>query len=80
MLLITLNNSDQEYPTYPTMRENNLRVLHITDLHFDPEYAPGSEANCSSELCCHKQSELNGNFYINTKFVVKFSSNFASNI
>ncbi|VIO95403.1 Uncharacterized protein BM_BM1724 [Brugia malayi] len=51
---------DPKYPTYPAMRENNLRVLHITDLHLDPEYAPGSEANCSSELCCHAQSESNG--------------------
>lgn len=57
-----LNNLDQEYPTYPMMRGNSLRVLHITDLHLDPEYAPGSEANCSSELCCHKQSDTSGNF------------------
>ncbi|VDO57307.1 unnamed protein product, partial [Brugia timori] len=57
---------DPKYPTYPAMRENNLRVLHITDLHLDPEYAPGSEANCSSELCCHAQSESNGNFCINS--------------
>uniref|UniRef100_A0A0R3RMD3 Sphingomyelin phosphodiesterase n=1 Tax=Elaeophora elaphi TaxID=1147741 RepID=A0A0R3RMD3_9BILA len=52
--------SDQKYPTYPAMREKNLRVLHISDIHLDPKYAPGSEANCSSELCCHMQPGSNG--------------------
>ncbi|KAM3721915.1 Sphingomyelin phosphodiesterase [Dirofilaria immitis] len=51
---------DTKYPTHPTIRQDNLRVLHITDLHLDPEYAPGSEANCSSKLCCHMQPELYG--------------------
>ncbi|CAG9535750.1 unnamed protein product [Cercopithifilaria johnstoni] len=51
---------DQKYPTYPAIREKNLRVLHITDLHLDPKYAAGSEANCSSELCCHIETESNG--------------------
>ncbi|VBB35067.1 unnamed protein product, partial [Acanthocheilonema viteae] len=42
------------------MREDNLRVLHISDLHLDSKYTPGSEANCSSELCCHMKPESNG--------------------
>lgn len=63
------DNSDQEYPTYPVMREDNLRVLHITDLHLDPEYAPGSEANCTTGLCCHAQSESDGTFHISTKLL-----------
>ncbi|VDO76976.1 unnamed protein product [Onchocerca flexuosa] len=58
-IMLPPKRPDQEYPTYPALRQDNLRVLHITDLHLDPEYAPGSEANCSSELCCHRQPELN---------------------
>ncbi|VDK89165.1 unnamed protein product [Litomosoides sigmodontis] len=51
---------DQQYPSYRSLRESNLRVLHITDLHLDPKYTPGSEANCSSELCCHAESKSTG--------------------
>ncbi|KAK7058586.1 hypothetical protein VNI00_002222 [Paramarasmius palmivorus] len=29
-----------------------LKVLHVSDLHIDPRYATGSEANCTSGLCC----------------------------
>ncbi|KAK7063751.1 SER THR protein phosphatase family protein [Favolaschia claudopus] len=31
-----------------------LKVLHISDFHLDPRYATGSEANCTSGLCCRK--------------------------
>ncbi|GJE85857.1 sphingomyelin phosphodiesterase [Phanerochaete sordida] len=29
-----------------------LKVLHLSDVHIDPRYATGTEANCSSGLCC----------------------------
>ncbi|EIW86935.1 sphingomyelin phosphodiesterase [Coniophora puteana RWD-64-598 SS2] len=29
-----------------------LKVLHVSDIHLDPRYATGSEANCSDYLCC----------------------------
>ncbi|KZT07671.1 sphingomyelin phosphodiesterase [Laetiporus sulphureus 93-53] len=29
-----------------------LKVLHLSDLHIDPRYLIGSEANCSQGLCC----------------------------
>jgi sphingomyelin phosphodiesterase len=29
-----------------------LKVLHLSDFHIDPRYATGSEANCTSGLCC----------------------------
>ncbi|CAK5280743.1 unnamed protein product, partial [Mycena citricolor] len=29
-----------------------LKVLHMSDFHLDPRYATGSEANCTSGLCC----------------------------
>lgn len=29
-----------------------VKVLHMSDLHLDPRYLVGSEANCTSGLCC----------------------------
>ncbi|KAJ3502823.1 hypothetical protein NLJ89_g8715 [Agrocybe chaxingu] len=29
-----------------------LKVLHLSDVHLDPRYASGAEANCSSGTCC----------------------------
>ncbi|KAG1723693.1 sphingomyelin phosphodiesterase [Suillus lakei] len=33
-----------------------LKVLHISDLHIDPRYANGAEANCTSGLCCRENA------------------------
>ncbi|XP_063702884.1 sphingomyelin phosphodiesterase-like [Culicoides brevitarsis] len=32
--------------------ETSYRVLHITDIHFDPRYKPGSNAQCDEPTCC----------------------------
>ncbi|XP_018565651.1 sphingomyelin phosphodiesterase-like [Anoplophora glabripennis] len=32
------------------------KVLHLSDTHFDPEYAAGSPANCEEPLCCRNFS------------------------
>ncbi|KAF9236005.1 sphingomyelin phosphodiesterase [Melanogaster broomeanus] len=29
-----------------------LKVLHVSDIHIDPRYATGAEANCSQYMCC----------------------------
>ncbi|KAL6304766.1 Metallo-dependent phosphatase [Sparassis latifolia] len=29
-----------------------IKVLHLSDMHLDPRYTNGAEANCSSYLCC----------------------------
>ncbi|KAH9838385.1 sphingomyelin phosphodiesterase [Rhodofomes roseus] len=29
-----------------------MKVLHLSDLHIDPRYMVGSEANCTTGLCC----------------------------
>ena len=29
-----------------------LRVLHLTDIHLDTMYSPGSQAVCKEPLCC----------------------------
>lgn len=33
-----------------------LKVLHLSDLHWDPEYLEGSNANCHEPLCCRASS------------------------
>ncbi|XP_059484529.1 sphingomyelin phosphodiesterase-like isoform X2 [Neocloeon triangulifer] len=31
-----------------------LKVLHLTDVHVDPHYTPGSNAECDEPMCCRK--------------------------
>lgn len=33
-----------------------LKVLHISDMHIDPRYANGAEANCTTGLCCRENA------------------------
>lgn len=33
-----------------------LKVLHMSDFHLDPRYATGSEANCTTSLCCRQNN------------------------
>ncbi|KAH8398700.1 hypothetical protein KR215_011862, partial [Drosophila sulfurigaster] len=36
----------------PERSDNDLLVLHLTDIHYDPEYAVGSLAECDEPMCC----------------------------
>lgn len=36
----------------PPAGSETLRILHISDLHYDFLYTPGTEANCADPLCC----------------------------
>ncbi|KAG9308172.1 sphingomyelin phosphodiesterase [Chiua virens] len=33
-----------------------LKVLHVSDIHIDPRYAIGYEANCSQYMCCRENT------------------------
>ncbi|KAI0937249.1 hypothetical protein AcV5_005199 [Taiwanofungus camphoratus] len=33
-----------------------LKILHLSDMHIDPRYTIGAEANCSAYLCCRPSS------------------------
>lgn len=35
-----------------------LKLVQITDIHVDPYYEPGSEANCGEPLCCRSTNGL----------------------
>ncbi|KAF8510005.1 sphingomyelin phosphodiesterase [Hysterangium stoloniferum] len=47
-------------PTPKKPSGKRLKVLHLSDLHIDPRYATGSEANCTSGLCC-RDNNINQN-------------------
>ena len=38
-----------------------LKVLHLSDFHWDPEYLPGSNADCGDPLCCRAGSGIPAN-------------------
>lgn len=40
----------------PQKTANDLSILHLTDIHNDPEYLEGSEANCQEPMCCRGSS------------------------
>ena len=35
-----------------------IKVLHVADLHWDPEYLEGSNANCADPMCCRATSGI----------------------
>ncbi|XP_011178297.2 sphingomyelin phosphodiesterase 1-like [Zeugodacus cucurbitae] len=38
----------------PTKRGDELKVLHLTDIHYDPLYVPGALAECDEPQCCQR--------------------------
>jgi sphingomyelin phosphodiesterase len=43
-------------PTPKQPSGKRLKVLHLSDMHLDARYATGSEANCTSGLCCRSNA------------------------
>ncbi|KAF5302364.1 hypothetical protein FQA39_LY10403 [Lamprigera yunnana] len=39
-----------------TFEAKPFKVLQLTDLHYDPNYRPNSNANCGEPVCCQKGS------------------------
>ncbi|KAJ8966530.1 hypothetical protein NQ317_007176 [Molorchus minor] len=35
-----------------TDQTTSIKVLHLTDIHYDPQYQPDSNAECDEPLCC----------------------------
>ncbi|CRK90511.1 CLUMA_CG004132, isoform A [Clunio marinus] len=40
---------------------NDLRIIHITDLHYDPNYLEGSLGNCVNPVCCRRNDGIPAN-------------------
>lgn len=43
--------------TAPAPSGQTLNVLHLSDYHLDPRYEIGSEANCTTHLCCRPDAK-----------------------
>uniref|UniRef100_A0A1X7T6Y9 Sphingomyelin phosphodiesterase n=1 Tax=Amphimedon queenslandica TaxID=400682 RepID=A0A1X7T6Y9_AMPQE len=39
-------------PYQPPKVNNTNKILHISDIHWDPQYTPGLQAKCDEPLCC----------------------------
>jgi hypothetical protein len=37
------------------METGSMKILHLSDIHIDPDYTPGASANCKEPLCCRKK-------------------------
>lgn len=53
----TILRESKQYPRNSDAR--NLTILHLTDFHYDPLYAPGSPSECAEQICCHNASIAN---------------------
>ena len=55
--------ADNAWPT-PKANGTTYKVLHISDVHVDPEYKPGMNSQCGNFECCRqvsgKREDLNG--------------------
>nr|XP_055629854.1 sphingomyelin phosphodiesterase-like [Toxorhynchites rutilus septentrionalis] len=38
--------------------ENDLKIIHITDLHYDPSYQTGYSAVCGEPICCRRDQGI----------------------
>ncbi|XP_028969109.1 sphingomyelin phosphodiesterase [Galendromus occidentalis] len=36
---------------------NNIKILHLSDFHYDPRYREGAQAQCDLPLCCREPPE-----------------------
>jgi sphingomyelin phosphodiesterase len=43
--------------TNHNLSQKHIRILHLTDIHIDFEYRPGSISNCNEPICCRNQSK-----------------------
>uniref|UniRef100_A0A914VBV9 Sphingomyelin phosphodiesterase n=1 Tax=Plectus sambesii TaxID=2011161 RepID=A0A914VBV9_9BILA len=46
-------------PKQPAANAPTLKVLHLSDLHIDMQYKPGTEGDCSEPMCCRDPNDPN---------------------
>uniref|UniRef100_A0A1L8EJC3 Sphingomyelin phosphodiesterase n=1 Tax=Haematobia irritans TaxID=7368 RepID=A0A1L8EJC3_HAEIR len=42
----------------PAKGSNDLKILHLTDIHHDPLYEPGALAECDEPMCCQRHKDV----------------------
>jgi sphingomyelin phosphodiesterase len=45
------------------METGSMKILHLSDIHIDPDYTPGASANCKEPLCCRGKSSKHTSFW-----------------
>ena len=50
------NNIAKHVKRSTSSKSHNLKILHVTDTHWDPLYKEGTLANCDDFLCCREDS------------------------
>ncbi|CAD6992254.1 unnamed protein product [Ceratitis capitata] len=57
-------NIDTSAPTVESSKSDipgksgsDLKIVQLTDIHYDPEYEPGALAECEEPLCCQRSSK-----------------------
>ncbi|RZC42784.1 sphingomyelin phosphodiesterase-like [Asbolus verrucosus] len=55
----SIDISRHKTSSHLTHRHNSaspLKILHLTDFHYDPSYKPGNNAKCDVPLCCEESN------------------------
>lgn len=48
--------------SFPTPRApNDLKIVHITDMHYDENFVEGNLATCSNSICCRRNDGVASN-------------------
>jgi 3',5'-cyclic AMP phosphodiesterase CpdA len=42
--------------SYPRESESEIKILHLSDIHYDPDYLPGATTTCGAIICCQAES------------------------
>lgn len=53
----TTEEITQSKSEFPGKGLNDWNILHLTDIHHDPLYEPGSLAECDEPLCCQRHKD-----------------------
>lgn len=73
--LVTVSIKSDERPSSSISTSSSygskkvLKVLHLTDAHYDPEYVVGSNAVCEAPLCCNRDSGKLAIFIVSLYFL-----------
>jgi 3',5'-cyclic AMP phosphodiesterase CpdA len=55
------DDADSDSTLSSIIETGSWRVAHLSDIHLDLDYVPGSEADCGDIVCCHQQPKEHQN-------------------
>eukprot|EP01135_Chromosphaera_perkinsii_P008700 Nk52_evm33s1444 gene=Nk52_evmTU33s1444 len=58
---VLINEVNEDLSEKKQQKESDrLRILHLSDFHYDKYYVPGTYSKCGSILCCREESAMYG--------------------